>query len=755
MRLPAVGLSLWLACAAQADWRAAMVEAVRIIRESGQVTQPEAPASPLPEPSEPRENELLVERAQALTQTGDKIRAEGSVRLRLRGYVLEADLIIGNIGTRVFRLEGNARVVGRDRDLRGAFVEVDLRNDTFRFLQGRATLGPEALMGRSQGDLFIRADHGGGPAERFIVERATLTTCDLEHRPHFHFDGKHTEVIPGRRAIIRDASTTILGRTVLRIPYLVVPLDEDADRNLPEFGHGPDEGYFVRTRWTTPLGGGNTWDTLVDYYTRLGAGLGGQFNYSQEGRVGVLSAYALTGGPRSFVMNARHAMNVGLGQLQFDSSYQQNNFMTAPESTLWNTRAVYHTPLAGGTLRMSFTQNSNERSGFRALSQSFGISDTRRFGPRLQTRLDLNYAKSTSSTDLGPGTRSERLDIRFNSRFDMRSVAADLQYSRSVPIGETRQFFRGSDRTPYLTLQTDTRRLFPGAARDMPDVRAEFGLGELFDPARRIPITKIAFDLSARSRGAVGDRGLTWGARFWQGMYSDGTAQFLIGADAQYRLPLFRGASIGTTYRHLRPQGFTPLAVDRASRFDAFTLDLNYQPNRSFMFSAHTGYDLLQSHRGQAPWQQVFLRSEFRPMERLRFRANASYDTFNEVWGFGRFDMDWSWGDTRLTMAAHYDARRSIWAGTSVALSGFRTGRTELSFLLDYNGYTRMIESQQLSLVYDLHCTEAVLEIVENRVGFRSGRQIGLFLRLKAFPFQTPWGTGTRGQSVGLSGFAN
>jgi LPS-assembly protein len=43
---------------------------------------------------------------------------------------------------------------------------------------------------------------------------------------------------------------------------------------------------------------------------------------------------------------------------------------------------------------------------------------------------------------------------------------------------------------------------------------------------------------------------------------------------------------------------------------------------------------------------------------------------------------------------------------------------------------------------------------VDNKVGFRSGRQIGFFIRLKAFPSFSPFGIGRRGQAIGsASGF--
>ena len=77
-----------------------------------------------------------------------------------------------------------------------------------------------------------------------------------------------------------------------------------------------------------------------------------------------------------------------------------------------------------------------------------------------------------------------------------------------------------------------------------------------------------------------------------------------------------------------------------------------------------------------------------------------------------------------------------------------KMGRTTLSTLLQFDGYTQRFDTQQYQVVYDLHCAEAVFSLLSQNTGFRPGNQFQFFIRLKAIPFDGNFGLGTRGQPV-------
>jgi LPS-assembly protein len=82
-------------------------------------------------------------------------------------------------------------------------------------------------------------------------------------------------------------------------------------------------------------------------------------------------------------------------------------------------------------------------------------------------------------------------------------------------------------------------------------------------------------------------------------------------------------------------------------------------------------------------------------------------------------------------------------------LDNLTWGKTKLSAILTYNGYTQQFDNQQYSLTYDLHCWEAVFTLQEQQTGFQPGRTMTFMLRLKALPFSSNFGAGSRGQPLG------
>lgn len=136
--------------------------------------------------------------------------------------------------------------------------------------------------------------------------------------------------------------------------------------------------------------------------------------------------------------------------------------------------------------------------------------------------------------------------------------------------------------------------------------------------------------------------------------------------------------------------------------------------------------------------------------------ASASYDTFNLAWNNLRLDTALNFGRTNVNFGARYDGLRSQWAGFNMLVNGFQIGKVSTNFLVDYNGYTKQMDSQHYQFIYNLHCTEAVFEVIDNQVGFRSGRSYAFYIRIKALPNGSGFGQGTRGQTIGGGyGFGN
>ncbi|MBS1712885.1 MAG: LPS-assembly protein LptD [Armatimonadetes bacterium] len=739
----AVGVPL---CSAQTGWIPGFSRSMSAVKRQGR----------LPEKKQGIGEPFKLIHADKGSVVGDDVSASGAVHATYKGYEIFADKLTGNRKTKVFRLEGNGRLVGQTETVEGAVVIVDFGNDTFAFEDGKARIKPERLEKRLVGDVFVKAGSGAGTQADFTTEHGSFTTCDLDPA-HFELDYDTSRIIPGKRAELRSVRLSILGKTVLGLPMVVIPLNRRGPKTWPEVGQSVDEGYYIKTRVSTPLHGNDYVDTRLDYMTKLGAGLGLDYNYLSKTVNGKLSAYTITGGSKSKVFSAQHNQKLGRADWTLSSNYQLSDYLTAPSSTLWSTSSQLLVPWGSGNTRLGFNRFFSESSGFKSESQNISIGDDRRFGG-VSSRIDLNLAKSVSS-GFGTDVRSQRLDVKYGASASFRSFDAELTYQRGVPIGSTANFYDASDVTPMLTLRSTGRQLFSDGFGERWPFSLEASIGELVNPSTTGSerVTRINLEAGIRrSEGSPKHWSLNWGGRFKQGLYSDDTAQYVLNYDSNLAYHFSGNSSVSLTYNNLRAFGFTPLSIDSTGRSDSFSFDLNYNPTKALKLSLQTGYDVLQGDQGEVPWQFVWFRSRWNPGKWLDVNGTASYDTFNQAWSNFRVDAGATLGDTRMFLGARYDGLRSQWAGFNVFVDGFRVGRVTSRFLLDYDGYMKQLVAQHYQFAYDLHCAEAVFEVIDNQVGFRSGRTLAFYIRLKAFPGGSPFGYGTRGGSIGGGyGFGN
>jgi LPS-assembly protein len=705
----------------------------------------------LPPPRADFSQEIRILKMPIVESTGDIISGSGGVHIQYRGYDITAERVTLNRLEDTLSASGEVVLTAADRNVEAQEISVDFVDETLTFFNGNVVLTPEAIDGNLQGNLYITAGQGFGREGYYEVEEAVITTC-LGEPPQYSLEAESAKVFPGREAQLRDVRIKILGRTVAAVAYLVIPLNRGADRYIPEFGRSPEEGYFVKSRWTAPLPGDNYLDQRYDYFTKLGFGLGGEYNYSAENLAGVATLYSIVGPGDALIGTLDHEQQALGGRLDLTSSYQENNYRTAPGSTLWNSRGQLQWTEGTARTSLGYTRNESERNNFSSTNETITLNDNRSLGPDTRTSVNLNLAESVSTPSVGDPIRNRRLDVRTSARHDFPSFTSELLYQRTVPIENQGNFFGASDRTPLLTLATDSRRLFgQSLARDLP-LNLEASIGELANPAAREKITRTTFEADARTTIGDPQSQILASGQFRQSFYSDDTAQFVGRLDSTYRVQFAPRSSLNLNYQYLRAQGFTPLSIDRTGRNDAVNLDATYQATDALRLTAQTGYDLLRADRGSVGWQLVQLRTEYEPSDRLRFRTASTYDTFRTVWSSLRFDVDWRVGFTEITAAARYDGNRHTWGSGSLWVRYLRYGKLSANFLIDYNGYARQIDAQQYQFTYDLGCSELALDIYENRVGFRTGQQISLTLRVKAFPATDPFGFGNRGQQVGTFG---
>ena len=703
----------------------------------------------LPPPQEGVPQEIRIISSEQFFVEGNVLKVRGAAHVQYRGYDIYAREVDHDRSTNVMVLRGGAQLIGKDSIILGETITVDFNAETFRAQKTAAEVRPGLLQGRTLDNVYLIGGEVWGSEREIFGHNCGLTTCVYE-KPHYLLDARDLNLRPRKRIILRDVRVEILGHTVLKIPFLSIPLDHRRERYTPEVGHTPQEGYYIKSKWGIPIAGPNSLDANVDYFEKLGPGLGGIFRYSASQNEGYMRAYGLTG-RNTLELQQGHKQLFGNNLFQIENNYQQRNFLNAPQNTILTTRASMTFPQrARDTSRISFYRSTNESATFQSTSQTISLSDTRAPWERMRTSLDVAWVRSESRFTSG-GSEREQVDVRFKGTQDLRSLLAELEYQRSIPVGDTNNFFSASDKTPVLTLRSDSTKLF---GRDFKfPFQTDFSIGEFVDPREKDQITRTNFDIRSNYNSPRNSPfTYTLNGRFKQSFYSDDTAQFAVGYGAQASYALGPDTALTARYNFLEPEGFTPLSIDRIGRTNLITTDLSYRPFKPFLIGLQTGYDfLLVERRDPTAWQPVGLRMEWTPKDWFQLRALPVYDPFNRLWSSIRVDMTYIPGATYVSLGARYDGFRKVWGATNIFIDGLKWGRTKMSALLSYNGYLKKFEERHVSFIYDLHCAEAVLQVRESNVGFRSGREVYFFVRIKAFPFDTPFGLTRRGAPIGTA----
>ncbi|MBS1706373.1 MAG: hypothetical protein JST40_10890 [Armatimonadetes bacterium] len=700
---------------------------------------------PLPAPREDKNTFRLLNMDKG-SGAGNKVRGEGHIHFTFRGYEVWADKVDGDRETQVFTLEGNVRVAGEEQSAEAERAIVDFRARTMRYESGRGSIGPKPLGGQLRAPLYVTGTGFGGTG-RFFGVNSSLTTCEYPD-PHYQLVARSIDVIPSKRAILRHVKVEILHKTVVTLPFMVIPLNERMNRYSPEVGQSREEGYYIKNSIGIPLRGSSFVNARTDYFTKLGAGLGGDWNYSNRTTAGLIRAYGLTGTTPSRLYSVDHRQMVLGGKLNVVGQWIQDNYLTALNTRTYNIRSNFTRPLDGGNLRLSLNRSGSRSSTFRNLNQTMSLEHQQKWNPRSSTSLNIDF-NTYRTSGLGGLSEQKAVNLNFKASQDLSRAQALFDYQRVIPVASSVPFFSSQDRTPMFTLSTASNR-WTGLNRDRFPWRAEYSVGELGDSLRKSRVTRNHLDLSTnnelgeRSRHKAG-----YDLRFRQGFYSDSTAQYNWSANLHYGYSVGPKSQLNLRYSTLRQQGFTPLAIDRTGERNELSSDLSWKILPSLSLGAQSSFDFVQFRRHETPWQGVGVRSEWYPDDKFFLRFNANYDTFRSAWSNLRFDSGWKVSEGYMSVGLRYDGIRHTWGNVNLFAEGLRWKRLKTSALLNFNGYTGRFDTRQLSFIYDLHCAEAIFQIIDQSTGYRRGTEFGLFIRLKALPFDTPFGVGRRGQAIG------
>lgn len=699
--------------------------------------------------SAPCQEPIEILRSGALEVERDRLTAE-TVEARWREYLLFGRRLEGQPNRGVYRLFEEVRLESDSVQAQGALLELNVDTRQWLLRDGRAELRPQFLQNRLLESLYLRGEQLSGQERQVEGQRLQATTCSLQE-PHFCWHAEQMTATQGERAVLRRVRLEILGRTVLSLPTVVVPLREGLDESpLPDVGYSDEEGLYLRYAIGYLLARELVGSARLDLMQKRGVGLSLQQDFAQ-GNARVYYLRDLRQRTDNLTGGLNYRQNFGTLQTQWRFDYRQNSYLLFANNTASDLRTDWQLPLGSGTLSLSAGENRNRTGGFENIFRTLTLQDTRRFGA-LQWNLAGEYNESENRAgSLSSGNR--QWNTRANLRYDLGTANLELEYTRFLPVGASPAFLGGLERLPELSLTAPAS--WWGVK--LPESRLRLSAGRYVEGFQtRIQRDRYALDWQGRlgttQRLGAPISGFRWNYGFKQTFYSDETAQYVLQSVAEQTISLGGRSAFSLRWNYLRPYGYSPLGLDRVGFFNLLSADLRWFIGGGWSLGGQTSYDLRARDFNRDPWNLLNLNLDYEPGAYLRWRNQLSYDPNRERLLSVQTDLFWQFGESRVVLAGRYDAQRAKWGRLFLRADTLKWGRTRLSFLTQYNGYLNRFESRQLLLTYDLHCAELEVRYIDNPFGFRRDTGLQFFIRLKALPGFSRFGYGQLGQPVGTGG---
>ncbi|HET9029927.1 MAG TPA: hypothetical protein VFN49_07095, partial [Candidatus Aquilonibacter sp.] len=392
------------------------------------------PPSPTPEPSAvptlpPGHIAVLADSVSGNTNQGQPGDADGNVHI-----LYGAEEIVGEHahydGLRTITITGHPFIINRAEDsvLQADAITFDTIDQTAKLTNGKGTSSEgveRGLVHFKATDLHTDPDgigHGLAPS---------VSTCE-NPRGGYHITGKNMDIYPGDKIVIYKAILWLGAAAVFWLPKVVIPLrtvDNEAQRPkyFPDVGYDQYEGYWIKTRITFGKNQYYYGYYTVNYFTKVGLGLGytGYYQAKSGHRSASLNFYTIYD-KRVFTRQNNLAVNEIENFSQtlrgnFGLTYVSNfgPYTNVPANTGFNANVAHSGIRSNQTY--GFTYNS---VGSQSNSTSYSFTDSRQFSQSLRNSLNFNLASSSSNY---AGTASSNSTAHFNDMAELTTTAADYQ----------------------------------------------------------------------------------------------------------------------------------------------------------------------------------------------------------------------------------------------------------------------------------------------------------------------------------------
>ncbi|NLO72665.1 MAG: hypothetical protein GX100_00970 [candidate division WS1 bacterium] len=679
--------------------------------EAGRETRQEnaePPTSGVMEPSfpgEPAEGRVVISASpgKVFWDEEGNLRAEGKVLIKSVQYALEGDEATLDRNREWATLAGNVRLQGESVESRGNSVRVNLKTGEWHLAEGATVILPSFFTGGQVVDkLYLDTAQASSPGEGEAIDlrNSRLTSCDLE-RPHYFFSSDRVEVRPGDQIIAHRPSLHLFGQRVFRLPFkLVLFLDEERNRYLPEVGHNVVEGYYAKFAYPYLVGALGQGLLRLNLTTERGAGLGFDQQIVSSSHVGLASVMYE---PSEGSLTSRLSDRFELGHAwvsDLNASYQTHSGFFGNTTSLEG-NLVFNRYTSQGDMQIGY-QNSLSESGFGTSRRNATTFSTRQ---RLDKASTMFLRGTWENSDYGGSALArESVDTNFQfthaaGAFDLDLIASHL-FQPSPRPGSSSVY--ALNRLPELTMRTDSHRLGNYRLLGKVPLRSSLILGQYDQQPADIQAFRAAWDTTLGGTTERWDSRTeaTTSARFLQSVFSDSSAQYILAGDFDLRRNLGHDWQTRLHYTHSETHGYEPITLSYGTRASALRWDMVQATTDRTRLEISTGYDFVGDF-----WQDLRIAGQWMPNRQSKLTLQTGCGLQDGRWR--PLGLIWTHVDRPryyFTLAGEYDPHMVGLTRLSTEFDWRLSHLWQLSMVSSYSGYSRQIDAFDVQLQRDLHC---------------------------------------------------
>lgn len=568
--------------------------------------------------AEPVKPEAVFIEAESVERRGGLTIATGNVTVEIEGLRLDCQRLIYDPARGLVTAERECLFSWGDNFAASETLVLDVNTKTAVLTQAAGkSEGVSVGSDKFEGSLYFWADTLTYTEDNVKLERAVLTTCDLEPNDlHYKVNSELVTLYPDDKVVASNTSITIQDTKLYTVPTLVFPLDQQRTRRqayFPSPGYNSLDGAFLRNAFAYSFNEGNYGTANIDIYQRSGigyglehyfdlgeAGFGNIYYYSQNGRQAERNRFELrANGNFKIDEYTRLGLAYNANQFEFPGQVSPLNVSSAINLSRY-------APGSALQLGANFAKSGDNDNRSYRFYYDLELSD--RWS--LLTRADL----SRSSNAI---TQTNRYHYLGSLRHRGDFFEGDLSYERS---GGQKTYFL--NRQPELSL-----RSFPFKIGFLP-LTAGASFGVLEESPSLFKTERYRFDLRIPEQTIeTGVGNFHAGAGIRQQLYGSGQEQYVLGSRLGWSHDLADHALFRFDYNWQESTGFTPFQHDVAYGYQVLTGGVELYANDAFRLSTTGAYDINHSQ----PYD-IITRLDVNPIPGWELTASANLDPNTGTW---------------------------------------------------------------------------------------------------------------------------